>query len=85
MGREGAEPRSLSRVPAVRVELALEARECRLLGSAKSGGEFGESGTLGSRAVESDKGEPDPQDLGEGGQSGSEGGVRGEIGILLDG
>ena len=67
------------------MELALEARECRLLGSDRSGGELGDGGTLGRSAAESDDGEPEPHDLGEGGQSGSGGGVNGEFGSLLDG
>lgn len=67
------------------MELALEAREWRLLGSDKSGGEQGEGGTFGRSAAESDVGEPEPQDLGDGGQSFSGGGVRGELGTLFVG
>ena len=67
------------------MELALEAREWRLLGSDKSGGEQGEGGTFGRSAAESDVGEPEPQDFGDGGHSFSGGGVRGELGTLFVG
>ena len=78
-------PLSMSRVPAVRVQLALEARECRLLGSDKKGGDEGDGGTMGSKAAESVTGETKSHDFGNGGQSVSAGGVTGEFSGLFEG